>query len=153
MTLFLSAAGGKYCRMKECEELCAALQREHNVLAVALGADATDMAAVDAAFVQATELLGVPLPPHTHSPHSPCHPNVCRTPCALHRTTACTHRVSSRSHTSRVSLPVPMCIYELRVKIKDSLLVRMVVGATWSRATRLDTPPTCGNNPPFTDWS
>ena len=43
--------------------------------------------------------------------------------------------------------------YELRVKIKHSLLVRMVVGATGSRATRLDTPPTCGNNPPFTAWS
>ena len=43
--------------------------------------------------------------------------------------------------------------YELRIKIKDALLVRMVVGATGSRATRLDTPPTCGNNPPFTAWS
>ena len=43
--------------------------------------------------------------------------------------------------------------YELRVKIKDALLVRMVVGATGSRATRLDTSPTCGNNPPFTAWS
>ena len=44
-------------------------------------------------------------------------------------------------------------MYELRFKIKDALLVRMVVGATGSRATRLDTPPTCGNNPPFTAWS
>ena len=43
--------------------------------------------------------------------------------------------------------------YELRPKIKGTLLVRMVVGATWSRATRLDTPPTRGNNPPFTAWS
>ena len=43
--------------------------------------------------------------------------------------------------------------YELRVKIKPALLVRMVVGATESRATRLDTPSTCGNNPPFTAWS
>jgi len=46
-----------------------------------------------------------------------------------------------------------MTLYELRPKIKDGLLVRMVVGATGSRATRLDTPPTCGNNPPFTAWS
>ena len=44
-------------------------------------------------------------------------------------------------------------MYELRVKMKDALLVRMVVGATESRATRLDTPPTCGNNPPFSAWS
>ena len=44
-------------------------------------------------------------------------------------------------------------LYELRIKIKDSLLVRMVVGASESRATRLDTPPTCGNDPPFTAWS
>ena len=37
--------------------------------------------------------------------------------------------------------------YELRFKIKDSLLVRMVVGASESRATRLDTPPTVGTTP------
>ena len=43
--------------------------------------------------------------------------------------------------------------YELPFKIKPGLLVRMVVGATESRATRLDTPPACGNNPPFTAWS
>ena len=43
--------------------------------------------------------------------------------------------------------------YELQFKIKPALLVRMVMGATESRATRLDTTSTCGNNPPFTAWS
>ena len=44
-------------------------------------------------------------------------------------------------------------LYELRPKIKDALLVRMVVGATETRATRLVTPPTCGKDPPCTAWS
>ena len=45
--------------------------------------------------------------------------------------------------------PYYLLLYELPIKIKAALLVRMVVGATECRATRLDTPPHVWEQSPF----